>query len=173
MGRDQCRVEHVESHSPPDLIALVNRLNREGVTVYRRLSPPVLIQLLQLACTQTADFYESLDPFAPAALGVSWAREKTSPVWFDTARELTERWHHQQQIRLATDRPGLQTRRFYYPVLDRFLRGIPHTYRDVATPPGTAVLVEVSGDCGANGASFAPQRNGPSPRTCPRLPPRM
>ena len=64
-GRDKCHVESVSMQSHQDVIALVNRLNREGVTVYRRLSPPVLTQLMQLVCDQTADFYESLDPFLP------------------------------------------------------------------------------------------------------------
>jgi len=148
MGRDKCRVESVDIRSHQELIALVNRLNREGVTVYRRFSPSVLTQLMQLACAQTADFYESLDPLAPGAFGVSWAGEMTSLVWFDNARELTERWHHQEQIRLATNRPGIMTRPLYHPVLDTFLRGLPHTYSNVAASIGTAILVEISGDCG-------------------------
>ena len=147
-GRDQCRVERVDIRTPQDVVVLVNRLNKEGVTVYRRLSPRVLTQLMEVACAETAEFYESLDPFATAAIGVSWAGEMTSLVWFDNARELTERWHHQQQIRLATGRPGIMTRALYYPVLDTFLRGLPHTFRDVDAPVGTALLVEVAGDCG-------------------------
>jgi uncharacterized protein (TIGR03083 family) len=147
-GRDACRVEHVDIRSHQDVIVLVNRLNQEGVTVYRRLSPRVLTQLMELVCAQTADFYESLDPWATAAIGVSWAGEMTSLVWFDNARELTERWHHQQQIRLATGRPGIMTPALYHPVLDTFLRGLPHTFRDVAASTGTALLIEVTGDCG-------------------------
>jgi hypothetical protein len=54
---------------------------------------------------KSARFHKSLDPLAPAAFAVSWAGEETSSNWFDTARELTERWHHQQQIRLATIGP--------------------------------------------------------------------
>ena len=69
-------------------------------------------------------------------------------IWFDTARELTERWHHQQQIRLATGRPGLMVPEFYHPVLDCFLRGLPFAYRTVPAALGTSVLVEVEGDCG-------------------------
>jgi uncharacterized protein (TIGR03083 family) len=147
-GRDKCRVDSVNVRSHQDVITLVNRLNHEGVTVYRRLSPKVLTQLMQLVCNQTADFYESLDPFAPAAIGVSWAGEMTSLVWFDNARELTERWHHQEQIRLATNRPGIMTPLLYHPVLDTFLRGLPHAYRDVTAADNTALLVEISGDCG-------------------------
>jgi uncharacterized protein (TIGR03083 family) len=147
-GRDKCRVDSVNVRSHQEVITLVNRLNHEGVTVYRRLSPKVLTQLMQLVCNQTADFYESLDPFAPAAIGVSWAGEMSSLVWFDNARELTERWHHQEQIRLATNRPGIMTSLLYHPVLDTFLRGLPHAYRDVTAADNTALLVEISGDCG-------------------------
>ena len=147
-GRDKCRVERTDVRSHQDLVALVNRLNREGVTVYRRLSPPVLTQIMQLTCAQTADFYESLNPFARATIGVSWAGETTSPVWFDTARELTERWHHQEQIRLATNRTGIMTPPLYHPVLDTFLRGLPHAYRNVIAEINKALLVEISGDCG-------------------------
>jgi uncharacterized protein (TIGR03083 family) len=148
MGRDRCRVETVDIRSNDDVIRLVNRLNSEGVTVYRRLSPRVLTGLLELVCAQTADYYESLDPFAQAAIGVSWAGEMTSLNWFDVARELTERWHHQQQIRMATGRPGIMEPKLYHPVLDTFLRGLPHTFREVQAAPETAVLVEISGECG-------------------------
>lgn len=146
--RDSCFVEAVHIRSPQDLAAMVNRLNREGVTVYRRLSPPVLIDLMQTACEQSARLHESLDPFAPAAFAVSWAGEAVSLNWFDTARELTERWHHQQQIRLATNRPGIMTPDLYHPVLDCFVRGLPFLYRDVDAPEGTAILLEISGECG-------------------------
>jgi len=141
-------VEAPNIRSPQDVIALVNRLNAEGVTVYRRLSPPVLIDMMKLACEQSARFHESLDPFAPATFNVGWAGEETSLNWFDTARELTERWHHQQQIRLATNRPGIMTPELYHPVLDCFLRGLPHAYRDVAAPVGTILSLEISGECG-------------------------
>ncbi len=146
--RDACLVETVEIRSSQDVITLVNRLNREGVTVYRRLSPPVLIDLMKTACEQSARFHESLDPFAPAAFPVSWAGEEASLNWFDTAREVTERWHHQQQIRHATDRPGIMTAELYHPVLDCFVRGVPFLYRNVEAPVGTMILIEISGDCG-------------------------
>src|SRR5690242_13384880 len=39
LARDSWFVETVDIRSPQDVIDLVNRLNREGVAVYRRLSP--------------------------------------------------------------------------------------------------------------------------------------
>lgn len=146
--RDSCFREAPRVLAHDDVIALVNRLNHEGVAVYGRLSPRVLIDLMQRACEQSARFHESLDPFAPAAFNVSWAGEEQSLNWFDTARELTERWHHQQQIRLATDRPGIMTPELYHPVLDCFLRGLPHAYRNVEAPSGTLVELQISGECG-------------------------
>ncbi len=140
--RDSCHLDLVPTQSPQDLIALVYRLNLEGVTVYRRLSPPVLIDMMKMACEQSATFHESLDPFAPAAFSVSWAGEQTSLNWFDTARELTERWHHQQQIRFATNRPGMMTPDLYHPVLDCFVRGMPYLYGDVDAPEGTVVQLQ-------------------------------
>ncbi|HUH61586.1 MAG TPA: maleylpyruvate isomerase N-terminal domain-containing protein [Terracidiphilus sp.] len=148
MVRDSWFVEKVDIRSPEDVVALVNRLNREGVAVYRRLSPPVLIEMMEMACRESADFHESLNPFATAAFNVSWAGEEQSLNWFDTARELTERWHHQEQIRLATNRPGILTRELYHPVLDCFLRGLPYRFRNVEVAEGTLVIVEISGECG-------------------------
>ena len=146
--RDSCYAETTGISSQQDVVTLVNRLNRDGVAVYRRLSPPVLIEMMKLATKQSAEFHESLDPFDTATFNVSWAGEETSLNWFDTARELTERWHHQQQIRLATHRPGLMTPDLYHPVLDCFLRGLPHAFLEVKASPGTVVLVEISGECG-------------------------
>src|SRR6266853_1874447 len=148
MVRDSCYVEAVRIRAPQDVVALVNHLNAEGVTVYRRLSPPVLIDMMKSAGEQSACFHESLDPFAPATCNVGWAGEEKSLNWFDTARGLTERWHNQQQIRLATNRPGIMTPDLYHPVLDCFARGLPHVYRDVDEALGTVILLEVYGECG-------------------------
>lgn len=77
MVRDRCYVETTNTHSQQEIITLVNRLNQEGVTVYR-LNPRVLIDLMRDVCQQSSRFHESLDPFAPAAFNVSWAGEEKS-----------------------------------------------------------------------------------------------
>jgi uncharacterized protein (TIGR03083 family) len=148
MVRDSCCMDGAQVDSPINVVALVNRFNHEGVAVFRRLSPRILIDLMMHVCEQSASFHESLDPFAPAAFNVSWAGEQTSLNWFDTARELTERWHHQQQIRLATHRPGLMTAELYHPVLDCLVRGLPYHYRNISAPHGTVLQLEISGECG-------------------------
>ena len=81
---------------------------------------------------------------------VSWAGEDESANWFDTAREFTERWHHQQQIRGAVHKPGIMTREFYFPVLDCFLRALPYSYRNVSATSGSLAQFNVSGECGGS-----------------------
>ena len=148
LARDGYSSQSPVIRSDADLGAFINRLNDEGVSMYRRLSPPVLISLMEVASNESAEYHQSLDPFAPAAFSVSWAGEDESLNWFDTARELTERWHHQQQIRLAVNRPGIMIRELYYPVLDCFMRALPHAYREIEASPETLLAFEVSGDCG-------------------------
>lgn len=136
--------------SPQDLLDFINRLNAEGVAQYSRLSPPALISLMETASRESCAFHSSLDPFAKAAFSVSWAGESESQNWFDTARELTERWHHQQQIREAVGKPGIMVSRLYHPVLDCFMRALPFAYRDVSAEAGSLVELKVTGDCGGS-----------------------
>ena len=150
IGRDGYVVESPGITSAADLAAFIDRLNGEGVTVYRRLSPLVLIRLVEVATKSLAEFHASRDTHATAPYGVSWAGEEKSANWFDTAREFTERWHHQQQIRQAVDKPGIMTRELYHPVLDCFLRALPFAYRDVSAKPGSFVQFNISGECGGS-----------------------
>ncbi len=151
-----------------DLAAFINETNAQWVSAARRLSPRILIEMLDRYGRDMAEFMMSLDPFAPAQWAVSWAGEKTSPNWFDTARELTERWHHQQQIRDAVKRPPLYDLQYLKPVIDTFLRALPFAYRNAPASDGTRItfavrdvtrcsLVRDSGrwnlDCSANGTA--------------------
>jgi uncharacterized protein (TIGR03083 family) len=138
----------IGSHA--DLVAFIDRLNAEGVARYRRLEPAALIVRLEEGSPLYAAHHQSLDPLADAPYAVSWAGETRSANWFHTARELTERWHHQQQIRLAVGRPGIMTRELYHPVLDCFMRALPFAYRDRRREPGTVARFTVEGDCGGS-----------------------
>src|SRR5215831_7805742 len=150
MARDGGRLTDAGPVAGAGLVALIDGLNAEGVRVYRRLSPEVLTALMEVASRELCAYVASLDPFGQAPFGVSWAGQERSPNWFDTAREFTERWHHQQQIRLAVDRPGILTRDLYHPVLDCFLRALPFTYRSVPARSGVFARFNVSGECGGS-----------------------
>jgi len=132
-----------------DLVALVNRLNDEWITAARRLSPRVLCELLAFTGPLVEAYFASLDPFA-IGQPVSWAGPEPAPVWFDIAREFTERWHHQQQIRDAAGRPALYDPYFLAPVLDTFVRALPYSFRDTAAAAGTLIKIQISGEAGGS-----------------------
>ncbi|HET8646891.1 MAG TPA: maleylpyruvate isomerase N-terminal domain-containing protein, partial [Vicinamibacteria bacterium] len=132
----------------PELVAYLDQLNRDWVAVARRFSPAVLRELLRWSGAQVAAFVATLDPMAEALFPVAWAGEERSPVWMDTAREYTERWHHQQQIRLAAGAPLLEQPEYLRPLLQVSVRALPRAYAAVEAPEGTAVGIEIAGPAG-------------------------
>jgi hypothetical protein len=131
------------------LLAFLNRLNAEWEATTRRLSPQVLVGLIEWADHQLADLFESLDPFGPASFAVAWAGEEQSQNWMDVARDYTEKWHHTQQIFEATGRPSTITdRRLFHPCFDIFMRALPFTFRSAEAPEGSIVTVKILGDSG-------------------------
>jgi uncharacterized protein (TIGR03083 family) len=143
--RDGFHPDSVQEYG--QLIELVNRLNAEWVLAARRMSPRLLRDLLAFTGPEVEACFASLDPMAMGG-PVSWAGPEPAPVWFDIAREFTERWHHQQQIRDATGRPPLYDPYFLSPVLDTFVRALPHAFRHAVAPTGTVVRFEISGPAG-------------------------
>lgn len=129
------------------LLAAIDRQNAAWVYALRRMSSPLLIDLLRLTGEQTAAYFRALDPFR---LGdpVDWAGPEPAPAWMHVVREYTERWVHQQHIRDALGRPGFTERRVFQPVLDAFARALPHTLRYTPANPGTRVRLAISGEAG-------------------------
>jgi uncharacterized protein (TIGR03083 family) len=145
--RDGHKESYIETDSWPELLAAINAANEAWVASMRRISPQLLVELLAFSGTRLTAHVEALDM---TAMGqpVSWAGPDPAPVWFDIAREYTEYWAHQQQIRDAVARPGLKDRGMFAPVLDCYVRALPQTYRDTLAPEGTHVRLRVSGEGG-------------------------
>ncbi|GAA0238305.1 maleylpyruvate isomerase family mycothiol-dependent enzyme [Cryptosporangium japonicum] len=124
-----------------ELGPVLNRANDEFVAAARGLSPRVLIGLLAGFGPQLDQYWASCDLEAPG-LTVSWAvPDVPAPTWLDIAREYTEFWVHQQQIRAAVGRPGADSRRLMHPVVDAFLRALPRALDGAA---GSSVTVFVT-----------------------------
>jgi uncharacterized protein (TIGR03083 family) len=132
------------------LVEMINRMNAEWVAVARRMSPRVLIELLEVTGPMVVELFRSIDPHAPAHWAVAWAGEEASEHWFDVGRDYTERWLHQQQIRDAVGAPPLTGREWLNPVLDLFVRAVPVAYRAVAREDGTAVRLAIEGPAGGD-----------------------
>lgn len=136
--------ENVVIQSYRDLVDYLNRLNNDWVRATRRLSPTLLTDWLYEAGRTADALLMALPPDEPAIYSVAWAGQTESPNWFHVAREYTERWHHQQQIRLAVrQQEALLTDELYQPLLDTFMRALPHAYREQAAPVGTLLHVWV------------------------------
>jgi len=129
------------------LVEHIDRLNEEWVVAARRMSVRVLREWLAYAGPHVDAYFSSLDPHAMGG-PVSWAGPDPAPVWFDIAREFTERWHHQQQIRDATGRPPLYDPYFLAPVLATFVRALPHSLRHTMAPLDTVIQLEIPGPAG-------------------------
>src|SRR6266536_4811675 len=126
-GRDFDRDPHPGPEGPPpwdQLVEDLNRCNHQWVHAARRLSSRVVVDLLETTGRWTQEYLSSLDP---GALGdpVSWAGSGPAPNWLGIAREYTERWTHQQQVRVAVGRRALMEPRFLHPVLTTFMRSLP------------------------------------------------
>ena len=105
------------------LVEALDARNDAWVLAARGLSPRLVVELL----SWTGD---RLDEHLGAAGldgtgSVAWASDAPVPRWFDLARELTERWSHQQHIRDATGRPG-DHEALLPEVLGTFVWAYPH-----------------------------------------------
>lgn len=145
--RDQFRLSGPPIKDHQQLIPFIDRINAEWVQAARRMSPQLLREFLALTGPTVEKIFASLDLMAMGG-AVTWAGPEPAPVWLDIAREFTERWHHQQQIRDATGRSPLYDPYFFAPVLDAFVRALPHNFRHAEAPIGTTVRLSISGEAG-------------------------
>jgi uncharacterized protein (TIGR03083 family) len=130
-----------------ELVASLDRLNQTWVEATRRISPRLLCELLAVTGEATERYLASLELFAVEE-SVSWIRPEPVPNWLDVARQYTERWTHQQQIRDAVGVPGLKERAFLAPVLATFVHALPRAYIGVPAAVGTTVEVVIAGEAG-------------------------
>lgn len=154
-GRLWKRDESSASSLIPDqnydsLLRLINSDNDLWVQAAQKISPEILIELLELTDNRLYDHFRSLDLDEPARITVAWAGDNLPPNWFDIAREYTEKWLHQQHIREAVGRPLVLGRELFFPVLDTFIRGLPRAYRQVEAPDGTSMTIQIKGEAGGD-----------------------
>jgi uncharacterized protein (TIGR03083 family) len=134
-----------------ELVDWLDALNDSWLVAARRMSPHLTLDLLEWTGLQVVAYFANLDPYEPGE-NVSWASSGPAPNWLGAARHLTEGWVHQQQIRAAVGRPGLNDDRWVHTVLEAFLRGLLPPYRFVFAPEGTVIRIALSGTGGGDWA---------------------
>lgn len=141
----------VDIKSYTDLVQYIQTNNKDWMHATEKLSPAILIDLLEYSESQLYDFFKTLDPEGMAIFPVQWAGEEESQNWFDIAREYTEKWHHQMQIRIALNRPLLMDVKYTEPLYDTFMFGLPHLYRDMTDfPSGETIQITITGKLNKN-----------------------
>jgi len=146
--RDNYMVAASDINSYTELVQYLNGLNMSWTNATKRVSPQLLVELLESTGKQYLEQLQKLDPFEDAIFSVAWAGEERSANWFHIAREYTEKFIHQQQIRDAVGKEGILTKALFYPFIDTFMYALPHTYKDTAAATGTIVQVKVDGGIG-------------------------
>lgn len=146
--------DHYFGEAPPaidgyeSLVGWLNTLNADWVKASKRISPGVMILLHKATGPLVSEYFASLDPFGKAIFSVEWAGEQESHNWMHVAREYTEKWLHQQQIRDAVNKPGIIDSRFFPPFMQAFAYGLLKTYSDTPALPGTVVELCVATEAG-------------------------
>jgi uncharacterized protein (TIGR03083 family) len=157
------------------LVESLNRTNEQWVQATRDLSGRLLVELLRYSGELSYEYFRGLDP---DGLGdtVSWAGPEPAPHWLNTARQYTERWVHQAQIREALRLPSLDEPRFLSPVIATFTRALSRAYSAQQADEGTCITVSVQGQAGGHwslrrqsGGWVLYEGEAPSPVTSIRL----
>ncbi|MET0865380.1 MAG: maleylpyruvate isomerase family mycothiol-dependent enzyme [Nakamurella sp.] len=132
------------------LAIFIDRLNETWVQASARLSPAVLIELLHDSGQRVADYWAGVD-LDELGEPVSWASDLPAPGWLDLARDYTEYWVHQQQIREAAGGNLLLQPNMFAPVIDTFARALPHALAGLSEQfDGQLVRLVVDGAAGGS-----------------------
>lgn len=147
------RDKHISRPAAPpenhrELVTYLNELNDEWIKAARRISSQLLVDLLKTTGLEYCELVASLPAFEKAIFPVAWAGENDSMNWFHIAREYTEKYIHQQQIRDATGREDLFQRELFYPFIETILRGLPYAYRNVNAEAETSVHIIITSEAG-------------------------
>jgi hypothetical protein len=75
---------------------------------------------------------------------VSWVHpDRPAPAWLDCARDVTEDWVHQEQIRQAVGRQQCPDVTVLYAVIDTFMHAMNHTLDQHDFLPGYTLVVRI------------------------------
>lgn len=137
--RDHSNLLAMDDHET--FVAALATKNERWIDGAGGLSTRVITELLAWSGAQLDEHYANVDLLGKGF--VSWASDAPVPMWLDMARELTERWVHQMQMREAVGRVDDYAGCYLPTVLRTFVWALPHQFR-VRAPAATTVEVDLS-----------------------------
>jgi hypothetical protein len=140
--------------------AFIGRINHQWVEAARRMTPRLIVELLEWSGPRLFGHLEQLDPMGTGG-EVSWAAPGPSVAWLDVAREYTERWLHQQHIRDAVGVPGQRGAEFLGPVIATFVHALPMALAGAGAPVGSRLQVDVQSEGGGTWSVVRTTGEGP------------
>ena len=138
-GRDDDASGLLDS-SQSSFVAALAAKNQRWIDGAQGLSRRVVADLLMWSGGEMDRHYAGMNLGDRGS--VAWASDEPVPLWFDLAQDLTERWVHQQQIRVSLDRDDGYRDRYLPEVLRTFVWAAPHQYR-VRAEPGVEVRMRL------------------------------
>lgn len=151
LSKQRDRYGRNEGKNGPDFETLTSIIGEENdlwEDATKGFSPRLLRDIISITEYQLAELCAAAKLDDPALFAVTWAGEESSAMWFDVAREYTERWHHQQQIREAVGAEGIMSPRWLSPVIETLLRGLPYWFTRHDDISAQEVVIEVTGPSG-------------------------
>ena len=139
-GRDRDASGVVQGTTHDEFVQSLAAKNQLWIDGAQKLSSEASIGLIRWAGLQLDEYYQTLELDGEGH--VSWASDEPVPTWLDIAREFTERWVHQMQIREGVDRVGDHVEKYLPTVLRTFVWAMPHQYR-VDAAEGLTVQVNL------------------------------
>jgi uncharacterized protein (TIGR03083 family) len=130
----------IDADNHEERVAGLAAKNQRWIDGANTLSARLLIDLLTWSGEQVFQYYSTI-PVSDTG-HVSWASDEPVPAWFDIAREFTERWVHQVQIREALEEVAEYATEHLPTVLRAFVWAFPHQYHAQAEP-GTRVRIDL------------------------------
>jgi uncharacterized protein (TIGR03083 family) len=121
----------------------LDEFNEHWVSTAEFFSSELIVALLEVTGAWTLEWYTTVNP---DSLGeaVLFYSEAPAPYWMIAAREYSERWTHQNQIRRATGRRLLDEPSLLVPAIATAIRAFPHAFRALRVDDGTSVLVSIA-----------------------------
>jgi len=143
--RDGFSAADAEFETFEQVVAFINLQNDIWLRAARRMSPAVLLSLLEVTGKSVHDWANALDPDAVGA-PVDWVTADNAPVWMELAREYTEYWAHHQHICNALDEDSLLGD-YRFTALAAYSWALPRAYGGLSAPARTTVqFTYVDGD---------------------------